>query len=202
MPDNLRVRAVNAAAEVCADRAPEPDADVRSDRSSLSCLYRNHSRELAAYLRKTYGNGPPDPEDVVQQAFLKLSERDDLSEIRNLRAFLWRTARNLLLTTKRNDNTRSRYDYEVELLFFAIPGNECSPERVLDVEQQLTAINEALREMPERRRNAFIWHRVEGLNVAAVARRFGVTRAAAVKHIARAALDIDTALNETLKQDD
>ena len=191
MPDNLRVRAVNAVAEVCAERASEPDAGVRGDRSSLSCLYRNHSRELAAYLRKTYGDGPPDPEDIVQQAFLKLSERDGLSEIRNLRAFLWRTARNLLLTHKRN-----------ELLFFAIQGNDCSPERVLDIEQQLSAINDALREMPERRRNAFIWHRVEGLNVAAVARRFGVTRAAAVKHIARAALDIDTALDKTLKQDD
>ena len=200
--NNLYSQATGTAAAInaeSAESASESSPEALNDQMRLSRLYRDHSGELSAYLRKRYGDGPPDPEDVVQQAFLKLSERGNLPKINNLRAFLWRTARNLLLTHKRNDSTRSKYDYEVELLFFAIRGNEFSPERVLEVRQQLFVINEALRKMPEKRRKAFIWHRVEGLNVAAVARRFGVTRAAAVKHIARAALDIDTALNRTLK---
>ncbi|MEM6652441.1 MAG: sigma-70 family RNA polymerase sigma factor [Pseudomonadota bacterium] len=160
----------------------------------LAALYQQSVDELIAYLRKVFGEGPPEPDDVAQQAFERLSRQEDLSRVKNLKAFLWRTARNLVLTERRNSETRSKYEYEIEQLYFVARGNESTPERVLEVRQQLAAINRALREMPERRRQALIWNRVDGLNVAAVARRLGITRSGAVKHIARAALDIDTAL--------
>lgn len=173
-----------------------------SDQAGLARLYRDHAQELSAYLRKAFGNGPPEPEDATQQAFQKLAALPDLSAINNMRAFLWRTARNIVLTHKRNEGARSKYDFEIEHLFFAVKGNESTPERVLEVKEQLATINETLHKMSETRRNAFIWHRVEGLNVAAVARRLGMTRAGALKHIARAALDIDLALNRASERKD
>lgn len=165
----------------------------------LTALYQQCFEELIAYLRKVFGEGPPEPNDVAQLAFERLSRHEDLSKVKNLKAFLWRTARNLVLTERRNAETRSKYEYEVEQLYFVNRGNENTPERVLEVKQQLETINLALREMPERRRQALIWNRIDGLNVAAVARRLGITRAGAAKHIARAALDIDTALKSDLE---
>ncbi|MEM8937344.1 MAG: sigma-70 family RNA polymerase sigma factor [Pseudomonadota bacterium] len=162
----------------------------------VSALYAENADELTSYLRKMYGDGPPEPEDITQQAFARLASQEHLSAVNNLKAFLWRTARNLVLTERRNAATRSKYEYEVEQLFFAVRGNDFSPERVLEVKEQLSAINAVLRKMPERRRQALLWNRVEGLNVAAVARRLGITRAGAVKHIARAAADIDAALKQ------
>lgn len=166
----------------------------------IDALYRDNKDALIAYLHKTFGGGPPDPDDIAHLAFERLANQSDLARINNLKAFLWRTARNLVLTEHRNANVRSKYEYEIEHLYFAFKGNDSSPERVLEVKQQLLVINNALRRMPERRRQALIWNRVEGLNVAAVARRIGITRAGAVKHIARAAADIDAALRSIAEQ--
>ncbi|MEM6898543.1 MAG: sigma-70 family RNA polymerase sigma factor [Pseudomonadota bacterium] len=178
----------------CQNSAQEPSLQQSQKEKLLNELYRNHANTLLGYLKKAFGAGPPEPEDVVQNAFEKLADRVDLFEITNPQAYLWRIARNLFLTQRRNQDTRSKFDFEVEHLFFAMKGDEFAPERVLEVKEQLNLISEALSLMPERRRNAFMWHRIEGLNVAAVARRLNVTRAAAVKQIARATLDIDRAL--------
>lgn len=174
---------------------PAPALDQKSGNwDAISDLYAATSQDLSAYLRKVYGDGPPDPDDVAQQAFERLARHKDIQSIKNLKAFLWRTARNLLLTHKRNADARSKYDYEIEHLFFAAKGSEAGPERVLEVRQQLQIIEKTLAQMPQRRRDAFLMHRVEGLTLTDTGKRLGVTRHAIVKHITRASVDIETAL--------
>lgn len=170
-------------------RETECDGDVVE-------LYRDHSRELVASLRKAFGSAPADAEDVAQQAFQKLIERGDRSDIRDLKAFLWRTARNTFLKALGRDGVRSRHDFEIEHLFFATRGDDASPERSVQVAEELKAINEVLRQMPEKRRHAFLLHKVDGLSVAAVARRLGISRTPAQKHINRAAHQIEVRLTE------
>ena len=156
---------------------------------------------LTAQLRRQFGDGPPDPEDIAQQAFQRLMERDGLDDIENLRAFLWRTSRNLLLNEKRSQKVRGRYDFEIESLYFPPGGDDLSPERVLLARQQLQSVNACLAAMSEKRRKALMLHRMEGLNVAAVARQLGVSRTAAAKHIARATADLDACLADAAGQD-
>ncbi|MEM6537350.1 MAG: sigma-70 family RNA polymerase sigma factor [Pseudomonadota bacterium] len=180
-------------------RQSDRPAKRESDHDDITALYRDHSGELIASLRKAFGAGPPDPEDVAQQAFQKLIERQDRTDIRDLKAFLWRTARNTFLKAVSKDGVRSRYDFEVEHLFFPARGDDSTPERVLEVKEELQAINEVLREMPEKRRHAFLLHKVEGLSVAAVARRLGISRTPAQKHITRAAHQIETHLTDMQK---
>ncbi|MEM0953798.1 MAG: sigma-70 family RNA polymerase sigma factor [Pseudomonadota bacterium] len=160
----------------------------------VEALYSKYAKTLISSLRKAYGSGPPDPEDVAQLAFQSLIERPDRSDIRNLKAFLWRTARNTFLSATARERVRTRYDYEIEHLYFPNRGDDSAPERVIQVNQELEAINEALRQMPERRRHAFLLHKVEGLSVTAVARRLGITRTPAQKHITRAAHEIEVHL--------
>lgn len=166
----------------------------------LAGLYDRHARVVTASIRRLFGNGPPDPEDVTQLAFQKLLERDDRHSIRNPEAFLWRTARNLLLNEKRSQGVRSKYDYDVEQLFFAPGGDKSNPECVVAAREQIHVINQALLAMPEKRRRAFMLHRVEGLNVSEVARRLGLSRTAVNKHLARAFATVDSVL-QTLGQD-
>lgn len=166
------------------ERAPDP----------IVKLYHSHAVQLAASVRKTYGDGPPDPEDVTQQAFQQLMERGDLETIDNLKAFLWRTARNIVLGVKRSQNVRSRYDFEVEQLYFPLKGDESTPERIIVAREQLRAINEVLRRMPSKRRRAVILHRVEGLSVAEVGRVLGISRQNAAKHLAKGVADLNVVL--------
>lgn len=184
------------------DRLPlaTGDTNMRSDaeiRDPIADLYASHGEKVTALLRKHFGEGPPHPEDVTQAAFQKLLERSDLSDIRDLGGFLWQIARNLVLKEKRSMHVRSRYDFEVENLFFPLRGDVLPPERVLSAREELKRINAALRAMPEKRRRAFVLHRIEGLNVSAVARRLQLSRSAANKHIVRAVEDIDRYLDRS-----
>lgn len=178
----------------------KPDAasacDPADKHADVTALYKAYADRLAASLRGMFGNGPPDPEDVTQHAFQKLIERPDRSDIRDLRAFLWRTARNTFLKAIRKEAVRTRYDFEIENLFFPARGDDSTPERVLEVEEELEAINEALRQMPEKRRHAFVLHKVEGLTVVEVARRLNISRTPTQKHITRAAQQIEVYLAE------
>ena len=63
-----------------AKRADSAGIDL-SSRSALSEshpimeLYRDYFGQLSGTLRKIYGNGPPDPNDIAQQAFEKVIKR-------------------------------------------------------------------------------------------------------------------------------
>ncbi|MEL7045825.1 MAG: sigma-70 family RNA polymerase sigma factor [Pseudomonadota bacterium] len=176
-----------------------PDTDNLLEKTAidarLEALYREQAASVASALRREFGDGPPDPEDVTHQAFHKLIDRGRLDDIENLPSFLWRTARNLLLSYKRSITSRIKFDEDVRQIIFASQGRDASPESVLSVREQLHIIEDALWKMPKRRRDAFLMHRVEGLTLTETGRRLGVTRHAIVKHVARASDDIDQALN-------
>ncbi|MFN4185910.1 MAG: RNA polymerase sigma factor [Hyphomonas sp.] len=67
--------------------------DRRADQ--LETLYREHRSGLVARLRRVFGAGPPQPDDLAQSAFTKLASMPDISSIRDPRAFLFRMAMNL-----------------------------------------------------------------------------------------------------------
>ena len=188
-----RVPSGNAAVE--ADAAPDkktrgvalPDAAP----PELLALYRDYSSQLSATIRKMYGDGPPDPEDVAQQAFQKLIERGNLDSISNLKGFVWRTARNIVFAAKRSAAVRTRYDYEMEQIYFAIKGNESTPERIILVREQLEVIREVLLKMPDKRRRAIVLHRVEGLSMTEIGRRLGMTRQSVAQHITKGIAELD-----------
>lgn len=175
-----------------AEATPRPG----SGRGEIAQLYRQTIRPLASMLRKHLGDGPPDPDDIAQLAFQKLIERPTLADIKNVEAFLWRTARNLVFKERRAQDVRARYDFEIEQLYFALRGYDLDTERVVSAREQVNLVKAALRSMPERRRRAFVLHRIDGLTIAATARRLKISATAAGKHISRAMGDIDELLSQ------
>ena len=182
--------------DISSDETKTPAPLERSAPDEIVVLYQSYSRQLSATLRSMYGDGPPDPDDITQLAFEKVFQRGDLSSISNLKAFVWSTARNLFRKEKRAQAVRTRHDYEVEQIYFSLKGDDSTPERVIGARQQLKAINKLLWTMPEKRRKALILHRIDGLSVAAVGRRLGISRTAAAKHVARALEEIDALFAE------
>lgn len=185
--------------------ASENDAAVvngdTSEIKTLNTLYADHASALTRHLRGAFGNGPPDPEDITQEAFARLAQRDHFTEIKNPRAFIWRMARNLMLSAMRKQSVRTKYDFEIEHLFFAVPGSEMSPERVLEVKEQLNIINEVIADMPEKRRLAFLMRRVDGLTFAAIGRQLNMSSNGVMKHVGRAVRDIQIAIEDTAEHD-
>ena len=188
MTDNQSHDVSASNVDYCANRV---ELDTNSE---IEALYDEYADQLSSTIRRMFGDGPPDPDDVAQQAFQKLIERGNIETISNLRAFVWRTARNIVLSTKRSATTRARYDYEVEQIYFPLKGDESTPERIILVREQLDTINEALRKMPEKRRRAIVLHRIEGLSVAEVGRRLGMSRQNAAKQLSKGMADLSVAL--------
>lgn len=159
-------------------------------------LYRDHWRDLCRYLTVTFGPGPPEPEDVAQLAFTRIAAHKDFAGIRNLKSFLWTTAHNIVLSEKRSQAIRLRQSRNSGETFFRTKGDDCTPERVLLAKEQIDAVKATLAVMPAKRRRFFVLNRIEGLSFAEIARRTGVSQTAVKKHVARAMIDIDTAVTE------
>lgn len=161
-------------------------------------LYNQHSQELCNYLRSRYGDGPPEPEDVVQATFAKVSELDSLPQIENPKAFLFRTARNLLIDQFRRRVTSEKH-LELEKEYAqAVDGTAVSgPERVLMSREELAMLESALRELDQRERDFLLLHRLHNLGFTEIGRRVGMSRNGVKAIIKRALEKCEQAVNQS-----
>ena len=171
---------------------------LSADRPSggdLNDFYRRYCRELIAFVRAKVGAGPPEPEDVTQQAFLQYAALDEPDRIRNPRAFLYRTATNIVVNHRRRDVVIRRH-VQSEMRDYEIFGERdgLNPEIVLLNKEQFAAVAVAVRKMPRRRRRFLLLHRIEGLTYAEIARRAGLSGAVVRKQVALAVRECASAL--------
>lgn len=159
----------------------ETSHDKRLQAITASDMY-----QLSTVIRKRFGNGPLDPEDVAQEAFRRLLERGNTSAIDNIKGFLWRTACNLVLDALKSTKSRAKYDAEITQLFSSFKSDSMSPENTVLIKQQLVLINSMLRKMPVKQRRAVILYRVDGLSQSEIARRLKLSRSMITKLIADA----------------
>lgn len=153
---------------------------------SFSALYDAVAGQLVKDLRAKFGNGPPEPEDLMQEAFRRLFEHPQFSDIENKPGFLWRTAVNMALTSKRSQTKHAAYEPDVREVFFGERVVIPSAQSVLEVKEQLDTICGVLEAMPERRRWTILLRRLDGLSITQIALRLGVSRNTASKHLAKA----------------
>ncbi|MEM6909361.1 MAG: RNA polymerase sigma factor [Pseudomonadota bacterium] len=164
--------------------------------SPFDRLYRSYFGPLLRGLRSLYGDGPPDPADIAQEAFARLAARGRLDEIGDLEGFVWISARNLMITRTKSRVMRDTNRREVCTRIYGEESDTFDPERVLIASDELDRIMEVVAEMPKRRREIFLLNRVHGLTPKAAGERLGVSRSAAVKHIAKAMAQIEMELGD------
>jgi RNA polymerase sigma factor (sigma-70 family) len=162
--------------------------------------YRQHWSELCAYVRKTFGAGPPEPEEVAQNAFARFAAMD-AAEVANPRAFLYRTAHNIVLDHRRREAVRSRLSVEVAVLDFGGETANADGERVLSAKERLAIVDRAIRAMEPRRRKVLIMHAIHGLNYTDIARRLGVSPTRVTQLFAEAVALCNAALRDADGED-
>lgn len=135
----------------------------------LETLYRNHNAELKRYVARTFGAGPPDPEDVVQAVFERYLWRVAGEPIANPVGFLVTMARNYVLDHRRRQSVRERYtaDFHVGLAQADLLG----PDRIVASRQQLNLLQIAIAALDPRSREILLMSRLDGLSSAEIARR-------------------------------
>lgn len=134
----------------------------RSDDARLDALYRDYFASLVANIRKSFGAGPPEPEDVVQSAFAKYASLKNPEEIRDPRSFIFIAARNLVLDHKRSSKVADAYIAEQIAFDRDLVLEEITPERVVVAKERFDTLIEAMRRLPHKQQVILSMSRLEG----------------------------------------
>ena len=78
---------------------------------------------------------------------------------------------------------------------------ELSPDRIHDGKRQLGLVVKALWAMPKKRRKLLMMSRFDGLSYAQIARTVGLSETVVRKHVTKALLDCQKALQVQMDQD-
>lgn len=127
----------------------------------LSELLTRHGPALVLYARQW----SPTPEDVVQDAFLKLMQENSSPE--NCVGWLYRAVRNQAISTARNLWRRRRA--ETKLMQQMTPWFESDPDRQIDA----AAIAESMADMPLEQRELIVLRLWSGLSFEEIAELCG-----------------------------
>ena len=122
---------------------------------------------------------------MAQETFARLCALDDPAAVRQPRAFLYRIARNLAIDAARKQSVRARHLVGLSDMEDA-PSAKPRPDHLVEEDQLRRALNQAIVEMPPRRRDVFVLYRFGGLTQAEIADRLGISTSMVERHLMKA----------------
>jgi RNA polymerase sigma-70 factor (ECF subfamily) len=141
------------------------------------------SRVKSALRRR--GRSDHDADDLVQEAFVRLTCYERKQTVDKPEAFLMTTAINLSTDSHRR---RERRGEEVMLEDVVLVDTAPRAEDVLLSRERLIRMSECISRLNEKTRAIFLAHRVDGLTYQEIARVHGLSISSVEKHVAKAAL--------------
>lgn len=131
---------------------------------------------------KRRGRTEHDAEDLVHDAYMKYAKSAEGKVIEKPEAFIMKVALNLSIDAHRAAVVRGE---EVRLDEVVIVDGRPSAEDVVLHREELAQLGECLAQMNERTRSIFLDSRLEGLSYQELSAKYGITKSAVEKHIAK-----------------
>ncbi len=151
--------------------APNTGRDV------VERAYRQYWTDLCQYVRRNFGVGPPEPEDIAQETFARFAALENVQTIDNPWGFLRLTAHNLVIDAHRKLGRGNVILRDIRVI--TIKREVSSAEDVLLSKEQLQRVERIVAALKPKQRVAFLLHRVDGLRYSEIAKRMGVSEAGA-----------------------
>jgi RNA polymerase sigma factor (sigma-70 family) len=164
-----------------------------NERDTLTALSERHRASLQRYFERRVKNRG-DAEDLIQEVFLRLARRGDFQSIKSIDGYLFEIAASVFQDLLRHRHSRA-VDLHEEFREWHSPEG-FSAERVLIGEESVGQVAQALSELPERVRVAFVLHRFEGLRHPEIAKQLRVSVSAVEKYVGRALAFIKERMGE------
>lgn len=124
-------------------------------------------------------------EDLVQEAWLRLARHPDPGSVVNPSAFLMRTALNLSIDAHR---ARVAQGEAVALDDVVLVDGTPGAEAQVLARERLVRLTSCLGRLPERTRDIFLAHRLDGRSYTDIAREHGISINAVERHVTKATL--------------
>jgi RNA polymerase sigma factor (sigma-70 family) len=138
---------------------------------------------------------PESGKDVAQDAFIRLWQNRSAIGVGLLRAFLFRTARNLVIDELRKRAVRAR-EAPAIALHVDVPA---SPDDVFETRETGRIVGDAIALLPNKRREVFTLAYLHGLSYKEVAHALGISPATVKNQVAAALADLRAALDAQLR---
>ena len=140
-------------------------------------LFKTHSRDLYKFLYYKFGE-ENNPQDLVQEAFIKLWNNCDKVPPEKARSFLFTVANNQMLNELAKKKTVIKYQREKPKAYT----NE-TPEFMFEENEYMNRLQTAIEGLSEPQRVAFLLNRIEGKKHEEIAEMLGISRKAVEKRI-------------------
>lgn len=167
------------AGESSSEAAPAASADYYA---AVTQLFREHNRALVNFLLTRLPTHQ-DALDVAQECYVRLLQLDRPDTVGFLRGYLFRIAANLAVDRVRRIHVRERD--AVQLFEEWFEADAAADVRAM-TDQEVGSVSQALETLPEKCREAFILHIVEGYDISEIASRMGVLDRQVRRYVARA----------------
>jgi RNA polymerase sigma factor (sigma-70 family) len=125
-----------------------------------------------------------DADDIIQEAYAVLAERESVDDIRHPRAYLFQIANSLVVRHVRRARVVSIQAVD-NLDQSGFAEDAATPEQLAIDRDELRRLAKAIAAMPGQTREAFILRRVHGLSQREIAVRMRLSENTVEKHIAR-----------------
>jgi RNA polymerase sigma-70 factor (ECF subfamily) len=149
----------------------------------LSFCILPHEASLRGWLRR-HSSGM-DEDDLIQEAYCRLSQLQDWRSIANPRAYLFTTVRNLMLEHVRRNQVVGIYSL-LDINSVELVDQAPSPETVLLDRDELSRLNDIAAHLPDSCRDVFILRKLHQLPQREVADRLNITQNVVEKRAAQA----------------
>lgn len=160
------------------------------DKAALLRLYEEKRANLVRFFSARLGSRA-EAEDLIQDLYIKISGVETLGPVDNPSALLHRMGSNLMLDRMRSQKRSGVRDNDWRAVNTTqVAGQEVADEPTADEvvagRQRLKALVEAVEDLPEKTRQAFQLHKLDGHSHAETARRMGISVSTVEKHISSA----------------
>ena len=134
---------------------------------------RPHEAGLRSWLRARFP-ALADPEDLLQESFLRLLRARERGHVSNPKAFLFATARNAALDLFRRQNVISMEPLVSESASFVQEDRPSVPE-IVSRSQEIEILHEAIKALPPRCREIMTLQKIHGFSNRRIAERLGIS---------------------------
>jgi RNA polymerase sigma-70 factor (ECF subfamily) len=163
-----------------------------------------HEAEVRAWLRRSLVS-PNDREDILQEAYCRLSALHDVAHITSPRSYFFQVVRNVLLEQVRRARI-VQIETVAEIDALDMGADEPSPEQIAIGRRELARVMELIAALPERCRRVVELRKIHGVSQREIAARLGVTEGVVeneanrgLRLVLAALADTDAAPNRTAK---
>ena len=148
--------------------------------AAFRLIYQHYYRPLCHYALR-FTDSPDEAEDIIQSMLVRLWDRQDqLCAAANLRAYLYRSARNASLNALRNKtDNKSLSDLDCELLDIANDTGDPQPAR-------FDCVAQAIEALPPQCKRIFELNRLEGYSYKEIAEKLNISHRTVDTHLTSA----------------